>query len=102
MCGFHRKFVESYSKIAAPLNMLLRKESEKKMCWSAECHDSFDRLKQALLSASILAYPDMNKPFMLTCDASKTAISFVLGQLDLDNRGREHVIAYGGRNLSKA
>jgi hypothetical protein len=42
----------------------------------------------------------MNKPFMLTCDASKTAISFVLGQLD--NRGREHVIDYGGRSLSKA
>lgn len=41
----------------------------------------------------------MNKPSMLTYDASKTAIAFVLGQLD--NQGREHVIAYGGRNLSK-
>ena len=70
------------------------------MCWSAECHDSFDKLKQAFLSAPILAYPDMNKTFVLTCDASKTAISFVLGQLD--NQGREHVIAYGGRSLSKA
>ena len=70
------------------------------MCWSAECHDSFDKLKQTLLSAPILAYPDMNKPFMLTCDASKTAIAFVLGQLDY--QGREHGIAYGGRSLSKA
>ena len=70
------------------------------MCWSAECHDSCDKLKQPLQSAPILAYPDMNKPFMLTCDASKTAISFVLGQLD--NRGREHVIDYGGRSLSEA
>ena len=100
MCGFYRKFVESYSKIAAPLNMLLKKEYEKKIFWSAECQDSFDKLKQALLSAPILAYPDMNKPFMLTCDASKTAIGFVLGQMD--SQGREHVIAYGGRSLSKA
>jgi len=37
---------------------------------------------------------------MLTCDASKTAIAYVLGQMD--NQGREHVIAYGGRSLSKA
>ena len=70
------------------------------MCWSAEYYVSFDKLKHALLSAPILAYPDMNKPFLLTCDASKTAIEFVLGQLD--NQGREHVIAYGGRSLSKA
>ena len=70
------------------------------MCLSAECHDPFGKLKQALLSAPIFTYPDMNKPFMLTYDASKTAIAFVLGQLD--NQGREHVIAYGGRSLSKA
>jgi hypothetical protein len=47
-----------------------------------------------------LEYPDMNKPFMLTCDAGKRAIEFVLVQLD--NQGREHVIAYGGRSLSNA
>ena len=70
------------------------------MFWSAECHDPFGKLKQALLSAPILAYPDMNKPFMLTYDACKTAIAFVLGQQD--NGGREHVIDYGGRSLSKA
>ena len=94
MCGFYPKFVESYSKIAAPLNMLFRKEYEKKIFWSAACQDSFDKLKQALLSAPILTYPGMNKPSMLTCDASKTAIGFVLGQMD--SQGREHVIAYGG------
>ena len=70
------------------------------MCWSAEYYVSFDKLKNALLSAPILAYPDMNKPFLLTYDASKTAIEFVLGQLD--NQGREHFIAYGDRSLSKA
>ena len=52
------------------------------MCWSAEYYVSFDKLNNALLSAPILAYPDMNKPFLLTCDASKTAIAFILGQLD--------------------
>ena len=39
----------------------------------------------------------MNKTFILTCDASTTAIGYVLGQLDDDEK--EHVIAYGGRSL---
>jgi len=42
----------------------------------------------------------MNKPFVLTCDASNTPIGFVLGQMD--NQNREYVIAYGGKSLSKA
>ena len=100
MCSYYRKFVENFSKIASPLNALLRKDCEKKIQWTHQCQEAFDKLKHALLSAPILAYPDMNKPFMLTCDASKTAIGFVLGQLD--SQGREHVIAYGGRSLSKA
>ena len=47
-----------------------------------------------------MAYPDMNKLFMLTCDASKTDIVFALGQMD--NQGRSHHTAYGNRSLSKA
>ncbi|VDI58312.1 Hypothetical predicted protein [Mytilus galloprovincialis] len=41
----------------------------------------------------------MNKPFMLTCDASNSAIGFVLGQLD--SQRKERVIAFGGKSLSK-
>ncbi|VDI49285.1 Hypothetical predicted protein [Mytilus galloprovincialis] len=100
MCSYYRKFVDSFANIASPLNALLRKDSEKKFHWTLLCQEAFDKLKKALLSAPILAYPDMNKPFMLTCDASSTAIGFVLGQLD--SQGREHVIAYGGRSLSRA
>lgn len=40
----------------------------------------------------------MSKNFTLTCDASSSAIGFVLGQL-YDN-GKEYIIAYGGRSLS--
>lgn len=63
--------------------------------WTEECQNSFETLKQALLSTPILSYPDLRRNFILTCDASATAIGFVLGQL-----GR--VIAYGGRSLTNA
>lgn len=45
----------------------------------------------------ILAYPDMNQPFILTCDASSSAIGYILSQIGEDNK--EHVIAYEGRTL---
>ncbi|CAC5362075.1 Transposon Ty3-I Gag-Pol polyprotein,Transposon Ty3-G Gag-Pol polyprotein [Mytilus coruscus] len=88
MCNYYRRFVDSYSKIATPLNGLLKKEKERSFKWDRECQVAFDNLKQALLTPPVLAYPDMNKPFMLTCDASNSAIGFVLGQLDSQRKER--------------
>ena len=96
MCNYYRKFVQNYSKITSPLNNLLCKDV--KFEWTDECQNSFDSLKKALVSSPILSYPDMSRNFTLTCDASSSAIGFVLGQLD--GNGKEHVIAYGGRSLS--
>ena len=59
---------------------------------------SFDLLKQKLTSAPVLAHPNMNNTFILTTDASSSALGYVLSQND--KGGREHVIAYGGRSLS--
>lgn len=39
----------------------------------------------------------MNQPFILTCDASSSAIGYILSQIGEDNK--EHVIAYEGRTL---
>ena len=41
---------------------------------------SFDRLKEALISAPIVVSHDWNLPFELMCDASDHAIGAVLGQ----------------------
>ncbi|CAC5379676.1 Retrovirus-related Pol polyprotein from transposon 297 [Mytilus coruscus] len=99
MCNYYRRFVDSYSKIVTPLNGLLKKERERSFKWNKECQVAFDNLKQALLTPPVLAYPDMNKPFMVTCDASNSAIGFVLGQLD--SQRKERVIAFGCKSLSK-
>ena len=39
----------------------------------------------------------MNKHFRLTCDESNSAVGFVLGQID--NQNKENEIAYGGKSL---
>ena len=65
-----------------------------------ECQNLLDTLKTLLTTAPVLVFPDMGKPFILTCDASRSGIGYILGQLDDD--GRDRVIEYNGRALRAA
>ena len=56
-------------------------------------------LKSKLTNASILAFPDFSKPFILDTDASDNAIGAVLSQIQDD---KEQVIAYASRSLTKS
>ena len=95
LCNYYRRFIENFSKIATPLNQLLQKDSP--FVWSDICETAFINLKQALVTAPMLRYPDMNAPFILWTDASGTALGYILGQKGPD--GKERVVAYGGRSL---
>ncbi|KAK8600348.1 hypothetical protein V6N12_050204 [Hibiscus sabdariffa] len=56
--------------------------------------ESFDELKEKLVSAPIVQLPNWDYPFELMCDASDTSVGVVLGQ----NIGKEpHVIAYASQ-----
>lgn len=95
LCNYYRKFVFKYSQIAAPLNELLQKD--RKFIWDSKHQLAFDTLKHSLVTAPMIHYPDMNKTFILTTDASDTALAYILGQKGSD--GKERVISYGGRAL---
>jgi hypothetical protein len=95
---FYRKFIKDCSKIAAPLHAVSKPSGE--FIWSADCDNAFQQLKQTLVTAPVLKYPDMNKPFRLYCDASRIAFGAVLAQLGADNK--EYVVAYAGRSLKPA
>src|SRR5581483_1884183 len=47
---------EVFAKIAAPLKQLMRKENSFE--WKEEQQKAFEELKNQLISASILSYPD--------------------------------------------
>ena len=98
LAQYYRRFVKNFSKIAAPLTRLLGKDI--RFEWTDDCQIAFDTLKAALTSPPILAYPNFEKPFLISCDASKFGLGYILGQKD--DSGHERVIAYGGRTLSNA
>ena len=68
LAGFYRKFVEGFSKIAAPLTKLTRKDV--KYDWVDACQKSFDELKGRLTSAPVLALPNGRDGFVVYSDAS--------------------------------
>lgn len=94
MCGFYRKHVSNFAKIAVPLTNLLRmKES---FAWTPECQSSFEQLKQLLMTAPVLIKADMTKPFHLFTDASLDHVGAVLMQ---ECDGRFKAVGYFSKKL---
>src|SRR3989337_651521 len=80
------------------MNDLLKKDIPFK--WTTKQQIAFDRLKERLIQAPMLTYPDFERPFTLYTDASGTGLGAVLAQKQEDNL--EHVIAYASRSLNQA
>lgn len=91
--GYYQKFIKDYAKIAKPLTAATRKGIT--IVHSESFVKCFETLKTLLTSDPILAYPDFNKPFTLTTDASLYALGAILSQ-----EGRP--IAYASKTLDNA
>ena len=77
--NYYKRFIKNFARIALPLWELTKKNVP--FVWSDSCQNAFDTLKRALVSASILAFPDFNLPFYLYVDASLEGIGITSGQI---------------------
>jgi hypothetical protein len=91
LAGYYRKFIKHYGIISRPLTDLLKKNGQ--FLWTPQLQMSFDTLKQALISAPVLALPNFKQPFTIETDASDKGIGAVLMQ-------QGHPIAYLSKALS--
>jgi len=96
LCSYYRRFIYKHAEIAKPLHQLT--EKNRQFVWTKECSNAFIALKDALVSAPVLSYPDFTQPFILDTDASDFAVAAVLSQT-ID--GQERPIAYASRSLNK-
>jgi transposase InsO family protein len=83
--------------MAKPLTELIKRDA--KFHWEQRHQKAFENLKAELCSEHVLPYPDFDKPFILTTDASKVAVAAILSQ---EYKGVERPIAYASRQMNKA
>ena len=95
-CSYYRKFVPGYTELAKPLPKAAAMGAKFK--WTNDCQIAFERLREVLIQAPILVYPDPAKPYILDTDASDMGCGAVLSQLRDEI---ERVIAYFSKSFSK-
>lgn len=96
LATYFRKFLDHFATLAHPLHQLCRKDVP--YIWTPRCQAAFEAIQQALMSAPVLAMPDLGADapeFFVHCDASIVGIGAVLVQ-----NGRP--VAYESRKLIPA
>ena len=95
LASYYRRFVKGFATIAEPVTRLTRKQT--RFVWTSEAQEAFDKLKQALIDATSLAFPYSELPRILEINASDVAVGAVLSQ-NLD--GIERPIAFFSRVMN--
>ena len=74
--GYYRRFIDHFSKIAAPLYTLTGNVD---FIWRDKCDHDLEDLKKLVSTTPVLRGPNWDLPFQISSDASDTAIGAVLG-----------------------
>ena len=74
-------------------------DSKEKIEWNNDLQAIVNGLIEHLKSGEVIAYPDPEKPFFMTCDASNHGLGAVLYQTQA---GVDRVISYASRTLTDA
>ena len=88
--GYYRRFIEDFSRLAAPMMRLTRKEV--KSDWDDRWEEAFQELKRRLTTAPILIVPNRGQGYKVYCDALRAGLGGVLMQ-------SRRVVAYGSCQL---
>jgi hypothetical protein len=97
--NFYRRFIRNFSAIARPLTSSTSGDP-KSWTWTPEMTKAFDTLKEAFITAPVLAHFDPTRTAIVETDASDFALGAILSQKGDDNR--LHPVAFHSRKLTAA
>lgn len=95
--NYYHNFVPNFSSLAAPINMLRRKNVTFK--WESAQQQSFNDLKAHIVNATQLTHFQDELPLILATDASPFGIGAVISHLYTD--GTERPIAFASKTLDQ-
>nr|ABV45229.1 unknown [Ascogregarina taiwanensis] len=95
--SYLRRFMPQFSRMASPLNGLLKKNVGFK--WTEECQESFNELKQALSEQVMLCAPRGTGLFMIVTDASDYGVGAALLQKQEND---VVILEFASKSLSRA
>ena len=96
LVGYYRKFIKGFAKITKPLTLLTRQQV--KFEWTLNHQTAFIHLKNAIVQAPILHYPNPNKTYIVYTDASDDACR---AQLSQEHEGTEFPVAFLSHTFSE-
>lgn len=76
LASWYRRFIEGFSTLSAPLRNHLQTDDHGR--WDADHEAPFQRLKEVLCTAPVLACPGFEKTFLLQVDASNYGLGAAL------------------------
>ena len=84
LANYYRRFIQDFSRIAKPLNMLVGKD--RKWKWGAEQQGAFKELKRRFTTEPVLAVPDRDQEMRVEADTPDYAIGEMLSVKGTDGK----------------
>ena len=81
VANYFLEFIPNLSSLLAPLTDLTKGLKKGVISWSPEAQVAFDTVKQAVVTAQSLTWPNDSDPFILYTDASDIGVGAILVQL---------------------
>jgi len=98
LANYYRRFVQDFSRVAKPLNMLVGKN--RKWEWRAEQKKVFEELKRGFTTELVLVVPDRDQEMRVEADASDYVTRGMLSVKGADGKWRP--VVFISKSLSPA
>ena len=89
LCGFYQHFVGGFQAVAAPLTAMFK--ADFKWEWTGVHQAGFDKLRQAMITATHLSAIDPQQPYILYTDASKDCVGATVAQRRTHRKYKGHL-----------